>query len=160
MKVIRALILALMIAALAACASPGSIVPNTTTAAELVQKLGRPGDKRANPQGGEFWDYVYGPEGFTTWRFAVDTSGMVRSAEQILTLERLHKVVPGETDEAGVLNLLGRPRSIIRFRHEVVWEWRVNLSPVRGVYIVRFDFNGRALGVGVMEDASTDSDRF
>jgi outer membrane protein assembly factor BamE (lipoprotein component of BamABCDE complex) len=160
MKAIYALFLGLMIAVLAGCALPGSIVPNTTTAGELVQKLGRPSDKRPNPQGGEFWDYVYGPEGFTTWRYAVDTSGMVRSAEQLLTLERLYKVVPGETNEAEVLELLGKPRMINRYRHEVVWEWRVNLSPVRGVYIVRFGFDGRARSVGVVEDASADSDRF
>jgi hypothetical protein len=156
MKAIYALLLGLMIAVLAGCASPGSIVPNTTTADELVQKLGKPSDKRPHPQGGEFWDYVYGPEGYTTWRYAVDKGGMVRSAEQLLTLDRLYKVVPGETNEAGVLELLGRPRMITRYRHEVVWEWRVHLSPVKGVYIVRFDFNGRALGVGVMEDVYMD----
>ena len=156
MKAIYTLFLGLMVAVLAGCASPGSIVPNTTTADELVQKLGRPGDKRANPRGGEFWDYVYGPEGYTTWRYAVDKGGMVRSAEQLLTLERLYKVVPGETNEAGVLELLGKPRMVIRYRHEVVWEWRVNLSPMRGVYIVRFGFDGRAHGVGVLEDMPAD----
>ena len=159
MKAIYALFLGLMIAVLAGCAMPGSIVPNTTTD-ELAKKLGGPSDKRANPQGGEFWDYVYGPEGFTTWRYAVDTGGMVRSAEQLLTLERLYKVAPGETTEAGVLELLGRPRMITRYRHEVVWEWRVNLSPVRGIYIVRFGFDGRARSAGVMEDVpANDGDR-
>lgn len=156
MKAIHALFLGLMIVVLAGCATPGSIVPNTTTAGELAQKLGQPGDKRANPQGGEFWDYVYGPEGYTTWRFAVDKGGMVRSAEQLLTLERLYKVVPGETTEAGVLDLLGRPRLITRYGHEVAWEWRVNLSPMRGVYVVRFGFDGRAHGVNVLEDMPVD----
>ncbi len=160
MKTIYALLLGLVITALVGCAFPGSIVPNTTTADELTKKLGRPSDKRANPQGGEFWDYVYGPEGFTTWRYAVDTGGMVRSAEQLLTLEQLRKVVAGKTNEAGVLALLGKPSLITRLRNEVVWEWRVNLSPMKGVYFVRFGFDGRALGVGIMEDMSTDSDRF
>jgi hypothetical protein len=159
MQAIHALFLGLMIAVLAGCASPGSIVPNTTTAGELAQKLGRPSDKRANPQGGELWDYVYGPEGVTTWRYAIDTGGMVRSAEQLLTLEQLYKVVPGETNEAGVLELLGKPRLVTRYRQEVVWEWRVDLSPVRGFYIVRFGFDGRARGVGVVEDWPADGDR-
>jgi len=160
MKRIGLLALWFIIGTLAGCASPGSIVPNTTTTAELVQKLGRPSDKRADPRGGEYWDYVYGPEGYTTWRFAVDNGGMVRNAEQLITLERLHKVVPGETDEAGVLELLGRPRMITRYKHEVVWEWRVNLSPMRGVYIVRFGFDGKAQGVGVLEDMPVDGDKF
>ena len=160
MKAIHALFLGLMIAVLGGCAFPGSIVPNTTTASELTQKLGRPSDKRANPQGGEFWDYVYGPEGFTTWRFGVDTGGMVRSTQQLLTLEQLRKVVAGETTEVGVLEVLGRPGMITRLRNEVVWEWRVLLSPKKGVYFVRFGFDGLALGTGVAEDMSTDSDRF
>jgi outer membrane protein assembly factor BamE (lipoprotein component of BamABCDE complex) len=159
MKAIYALFLGLMITVFVGCAMPGSIVPNTTTADELTKKLGRPSDKRANPQGGETWDYVYGPEGYTTWRYAVDNGGMVRSAEQLLTLERLYKVAPGTT-EAGVLELLGKPRLITRYRHEVVWEWRVYLSPMKGLYIVRFDFDGRARSAGVMEDMpADDSDR-
>ncbi len=158
MKQIHRLALLFIIGMLAGCASPGSIVPNTTTT-ELVQKLGSPSDKRADPRGGEFWDYVYGPEGFTTWRFAVD-KGVVRSAEQLLTLERLYKVVPGETNEAGVLDLLGKPRMITRYRHEIVWEWRVNLSPMKGLYLVRFGFDGRAHGVGILEDMPlSDGDR-
>lgn len=159
MKRIVRLALMLMIGVLTGCVSPGSIVPNTTTADELVKKLGGPRDKRTNPQGGEFWDYVYGPEGFTTWRFAVDKGGMVRGAEQLVTRERLYKVVPRETSEAEVLMLLGRPAMITRYRHEVVWEWRADLSPMRGYYIVRFGFDGRANGVGVVEDMSDDGER-
>jgi outer membrane protein assembly factor BamE (lipoprotein component of BamABCDE complex) len=158
MKQIYRLACLFIVCVLAGCASPGAILPNTTTT-ELVQKLGTPTDKRTDPRGGEFWDYVYGPEGYTTWRFAVDKGGIVRSSEQLLTLERLYKVVPGETNEAGVLELLGRPRMIVRYSHEVVWEWRVNLSPVKGVYLVRFGFDGRAHGVGVLEDMPLDGDK-
>ena len=55
--------------------------------------------------------------------------------------------------------LLGRPAMITRYRHEVVWEWRADLSPMRGYYIVRFGFDGRANGVGVVEDMSDDGER-
>lgn len=158
MKQIYHLTLVLIIGALAGCASPGSIAPGTTTS-ELVKQLGSPNDKRTDPRGGEFWDYTSGPEGFTTWRFAVD-KGMVRSAEQLLTLERLYRVIPGETNEAGVLELLGKPRMITRYSHEVVWDWRVNLSPMKGFYLVRFGFDGRVHGVGTLEDPPLDGDKF
>ena len=156
MKRIVHLALILLIGVLAGCASPGSIVPNTTTADELSKRLGTPTDKRSNPNGGEFWDYAYGPEGTTTWRFGIDGSRMVRSVEQLLTEERLHKVVPGVTNEAGVLDLLGRPRLVTRYGHETAWEWRADLSPNKGVYIVRFGLDGKALGVGVLLDTQLD----
>lgn len=152
----RSFWMVLAISVLAGCANPGSILPNTS-ADELIQKLGKPTDTRRNAQGGESWDYVYGPEGFTTWRYVVDTNRTVRSIEQLVTHERLYKVVPGETNEAGVLELLGRPALISRFSHEVAWEWRADLSPSKGHFIVRFGHDGIARGVGVLTDLQVDS---
>jgi hypothetical protein len=159
MKRIFCIFLALLVSILAGCASPGSIVPNTTTADELVGKLGKPTDIRGNPQGGEFWDYVYGPEGITTWRYGIDGKRMVRSADQIITQERLYKVMPGVTNEAGVLELLGRPRMVTRYAHESAWEWRVGLTGEMGIYFVRFGHDGVALGVGIQKDIYIDGDR-
>jgi len=148
----------LVIAALAGCAMPSAIKPGATTADELVQRLGKPTATRAHPQGGESWDYVYGPEGVETWRFDVDGSRMVRSATQLLTHERLYRVVPGVTTEAEVLELLGKPREIVRFRDETAWEWRVRLAPSYGIFVVRFGPNGLATGVNVLVDPASDSD--
>ena len=147
----------LIIGALAGCASPGSVVPNATTADELLKKLGKPTDTRPDPQGGEFWEYAYGPQGTQTWLFGIDRSRMVRSATQLLTQERLHRVVPGVTTEAQVRELLGKPRRITRFREETAWEWRVDLNPTKGLYVVRFDPNGLATGINVLMDISADS---
>lgn len=153
------ILVVLMVGMLAGCALPGSIVPNTTTADELVRKLGKPTDTRPNPQGGEIWDYVYGPEGVATWRYAIDANRTVRSVEQLLTYERLYKVQAGVTTEAGVIDLLGRPRMISRYSHEIVWEWRVNLQPNMGIFIVRFGHDGVARGTGVLIDMQLDGDR-
>ena len=142
-------------AMLAGCAAPGSVALNTSADA-LVQKLGKPTETRRNAQGGESWDYVYGPEGFETWRFGVDGGRTVRSAEQLLTYERLYKIVPGVTTEAGVTELLGKPRLVTRYSHEFAWEWRVNLLPNLGIFMVRFNPAGVALGVGVMTDLILD----
>jgi hypothetical protein len=159
MKPIFCITLALLISVLAGCAMHGSIVPNTTTADELLKRLGKPSDMRPNPQGGEVWDYATGPEGYTTWRYAIDNKRMVRGADQLLTYERLHKVVAGVTTEAGVIELLGRPRLITRYSHESAWEWRVNMQPDRGIFFVRFGHDGIARGVGVLADISIDGDK-
>ena len=158
MKRIFCIALALLIVVLAGCAAPGSIVPNTSTADEVIKKLGKPSDTRRNPQGGEFWDYVYGPEGVTTWRYAIDSNRMVRSADQLITHERLYKVVPGVTTEAGVIELLGRPRLVTRYSHETAWEWRVRLTTDMGIFVVRFSPDGLASGVGVYTDVHIDGD--
>lgn len=159
MKQLLGILIVLLATALAGCASPGSIVPGSASVADLTSKLGKPADKRSNPQGGEIWDYTYGPEGTATWRYTIDAGGVVRSAEQLLTLERLYKVVPGETTEAGVIELLGKPRMVSRYRHETVWDWRAQLVVNRGYFIVRFGSDGRALGTGVLEDMAIDGDR-
>ena len=92
----------LFLGILTSCATPSAIVPNTTTADELLKKLGSPTDKRANPAGGEFWEYATGPEGTQTWLFWIDSGRMVRSSTQLLTEERLRQIVPGKTTEAEV----------------------------------------------------------
>ncbi|RPI48168.1 MAG: hypothetical protein EHM59_01860 [Betaproteobacteria bacterium] len=157
MNLISSLIPAfLIIAMLAGCAMPSAIKPGVTTADELVQRLGQPTETRANPQGGESWDYVYGPEGVETWRFDVDSSRMVRSSTQLLTEERLKLIVPGKTTDADALALLGKPREITRYREEIAWEWRVQLGHEYGIYVVRFSPDGRALGYNVLRDAKSD----
>lgn len=149
----------LVIGALAGCAMPSAIVPNTTTADELLKELGQPTDKRANPQGGELWEYAYGPEGTETWLFGVDNSRMVRSSTQLLTEERLRQVVPGKTTETEVRALLGKPREITRYREETAWEWRARIGPDYGIYVVRFGFDGRATGINILRDMKIDGDR-
>lgn len=147
----------LLLGVLAGCALPDRIVPNTTSADVLVSKLGKPSTTRANPSGGEIWDYVYGPSGFETWRFTIDGGRMVRSKEQLLTYERLYKVVPGTTTEAQVLDLLGKPSAIMKLSMGPSWEWRINMRPNLGHFIVNFDRNGIASSIGVMMDMTHDS---
>ncbi len=152
----RLIISLLLVGLLAACAMPAAIKPGTTTD-ELLQRLGKPTATRANPQGGEYWEYAYGPEGTETWLFGIDRGRMVRTSTQLLTTERLQRVVPGVTTEAQVLELLGTPRKITRFREEIAWEWRVDLAPNLGLFVVRFNPAGIATGFNVLVDISKDS---
>lgn len=147
-----------LVGVLAGCAIPSAIKPGAT-ADELTQKLGKPTEVRPGPDGGESWDYAYGPEGIHTWRFDLDRSRTVRAATQLLTEERLFRVVPGVTTEADVIELLGKPRDIVKFREEVAWEWRVAIGPEYGIYVVRFGPDGKATGYNVLKDFKYDSDR-
>lgn len=153
MKLPKALFAALAMSALAGgCAFPERIQPGSTTAAELVTRLGQPTEKRQGAAGSESWDYVYGPEGVQSWRFGIDGKGMVVSATRLLTEERLGRIVPGISSEADVLDLLGKPRDIIRYRAETAWEWRVKINPQYGIYVVRFGSDGKATGYNILQD--------
>jgi len=140
---------------LAGCAMPERIIPNRTSADELLQKLGQPTAKRQSA-GGEVWDYVYGPEGIQTWRYNVNAQRVVTSATPLLTEERLRRLVPGESTEADVLEMLGKPRDTGRVGGEMTWEWRVDLQPRLRVYVVRFADNGRVSGINVLPDLLID----
>lgn len=147
----------LVLLALAGCAVPSHVALNTP-ADNLMKSLGKPTETRANPSGGEFWDYAYGPQGTETWRYGIDGGRVVRSKEQLLTDERLHKVIPGTTTEAQVRDLLGKPSQIMNLRVGPVWEWRVDLKPMLGYYFVSFDGKGVAASKGVMTDPVFDGD--
>lgn len=141
---------------LTGCAMPERIVPQQTSAQELQLRLGPPASKRAATGGGEAWDYVYGPEGIQTWRFTLDSRGMVVAATPLLTVERLNRLVPGESTEQDVLEMLGKPRDSGRVGGEMTWEWRVHMQPQLGVFVVRFGDNGRVSGYNILPDVLID----
>lgn len=158
MQPIFRLIVIMLIGLFAGCAVPSAIKPGAS-ADELLQKLGKPTEVRPGPQGGESWDYVYGPEGLQSWRFDIDRSRKVSSVTQLLTEERLRRVTAGVTTQEQVKTLLGKPREIVQYREEIVWEWRVAIGPEYGVYVVRFGPNGLATGYNVLRDFKYDGDR-
>lgn len=138
------------------CAFPERIQPGSTTSTELVTRLGQPTEKRNAPGGSESWDYVYGPEGVQSWRFGIDSKGMVVSATPLLTEERLRRIIPGVSTQADVLELLGKPRDITRYATETTWEWRVRINPQYGTYVVRFGADGKATGYNILMDMIID----
>jgi len=152
------LFVTLLVTVLAGCALPSAIKPGAT-ADELTQKLGKPTEVRPGPAGGESWDYAYGPEGVQTWRFDLDRGRTVQTATQLLTTERLQRVVTGSTTQEEVRILLGKPREIALLGAETVWEWRVAMGPEYGVYVVRFGSDGKALGYNVLKDFKYDNDK-
>lgn len=148
----------LLIGALAGCATPSAIRVGAS-ADEVQQRLGKPTEILKNAQDGELWDYVYGPEGVESWRFDIDRNRKVAGATQLLTEERLFRVVPGTSTADDVKLLLGKPREIVKLRDEIVWEWRTKIGPEYGIYVVRFGPDGRATGYNVLLDFMTDGDR-
>mgnify|MGYP003705469265 CR=1 FL=1 len=159
MKRIRLLVLLCGMLALTACALPSRIPLNTTSADELQRRMGKPTEILPNPAGGEYWYYIYGPAGFETWRFGIDGTRVVRSSDQLIAYEHLHKVKVGVSTEKDVRMLLGKPATIMQLRSGPSWEWRANLQSATGYFVVTFDRNGVASSTAVIPDFFADGDR-
>ena len=105
------------------CATYGGYAPGVSTMSDVRLKSGRPTDVRFSP-GEEIWEYATGPEGVETYVIAFDSNGVVRSAEQVLTLDNIKRLVPGKTTREETRDLLGRPGDVLRMNGKEVWEWR------------------------------------
>ena len=105
------------------CASYGGYTPGVSTMSDVRLRSGRPTDVRFSP-GGEVWEYATGPEGVDTYVIAFDRNGIVRKAEQVLTLENIHRLIPGKTTREETRDLLGRPGDVLRMNGKEIWEWR------------------------------------
>jgi len=134
--------LGLALAALAAGCAQFSVPSTTpgTSAADVRARLGAPSDQRAIG-GVKVWDYVQGPQGFTTWRVSFDGSDRVAKVEQILTESRIFSVNAGKHMREDVSGLLGRPLSVMKFGADAseVWTYRFMDVTDRKLGDIHFD---------------------
>lgn len=105
------------------CVSYGRYTPGVSTMSDVRLRSGRPTDVRF-ASGEELWEYATGPEGVETYVIAFDRAGVVRSVEQVLTLENMRRVIPGKTTREETRELLGRPGDVTMMNGKEVWEWR------------------------------------
>ncbi len=106
---------ALAVLAAAGCAQlNASSTPPGMAANDVRSRLGAPTDMRT-VGAVKVWDYVNGPQGFTTWRMTFDNADRVAKVEQILSAQRIHSLKPDQDSRDDVSNLLGRPAETSRF---------------------------------------------
>ena len=105
------------------CASYGGYTPGVSTMSDVRLKSGRPTDVRF-ASGEEIWEYATGPQGVETYVIVFDRNGVVRSSEQVLTLDNIRRLVPGTTRREETRELLGRPGDVSMMNGKEVWEWR------------------------------------
>ncbi len=118
-------------------------VPTTatgTSATDVKARLGTPSDERSIG-GAKAWDYVQGPQGFTTWRVSFDGSDRVAKVEQILTEGRIASLGSGKLTRADVSNLVGRPAEVTKYSggQTEIWTYRFMDVTERKLGDVYFD---------------------
>lgn len=137
---------------LAACANPGSFVPQQSTITDVRARMGSPTDIRFDQNGEELWEYATGSRGRETYLFRFGKDGKVKAVTQLLTEEQLGKIVPNQTTKAGVRDLLGRPSDEAFLRDGTSWSWRARIGDRDGRFVVRFRPDGIAADKAMVYD--------
>jgi hypothetical protein len=118
---------AALIAAVSACASYSgrNLVPGKSTAAEVEATMGKPAELVSLVGGDVLWQYPRGPAGRQTYAVRLGPDNVVREVSQVLTMQNLAQLVPGESTPEDAKRVLGPPFRIVpmtRLRRDV-WEY-------------------------------------
>jgi outer membrane protein assembly factor BamE (lipoprotein component of BamABCDE complex) len=126
---------------LVGCGTAGGLGAQQSTRDDVRASLGQPAEVRKDANGDELWEYARGPEGFHTHLVRIGADGKVKDVSQLVTEERLMRVVPGQTTKQGVRDLLGRPSNQMMTRVGETWSWRYQLNGQAGFLVVVFGPN-------------------
>jgi len=108
---------------LSACASLGgpALAPGATEA-EVLARLGRP-TSIYQDGADRLLEYRHGPMGQTTDMARIGPDGRLASVEQVLTMEKFARIVPGQTRQEQVLRTVGAPSEIRFYRNVGMDGW-------------------------------------
>ena len=117
-------VVALLLAGCASYAGRG-LVPGQSTARDVEALMGAPDDRRTDANGDTVLYYPRGPEGVHTYAARISPGGVLKSIEQLLTVENLKMLVPGVTTADQVREHFGPPRRFSRLERQQrdVWEY-------------------------------------
>jgi len=133
---------AVLLLALAGCASDPARLPTGLTRAQALERLGPPTATYPLPDG-ERLQYSREPAGQQVFNVDIDASGQVRSVEQVLDEDLFAQTIQVDRwREADVLREFGPPAEISRVHsfNGVVWTWRlrqVTLDRLLHIFIDR-----------------------
>lgn len=128
---------------LGGCATGHSLVPGLSTEADVRARMGAPTATRAEANGDRVWEYARGPAGFHTYMVRMGPDGKFEELTQVLTEERLARIVPGQTTQSEVRQLLGTPGFEDQYGVGLTWSWRYKRGDVHpGHLVVTFNPDG------------------
>ena len=112
-----------LVLVLSACAGlTGPPLAPGQSEAEVLARLGPP--TNVYPAGGDrLLEYRRGPMGQTTNMARIGPDGRLQSFEQVLTMEKFAQVIPGQTRQEQVLQLVGAPSEVLYYRHVRMNGW-------------------------------------
>jgi len=115
---------------LSACAgySGSNLKPGVSTLPEVIASMGEPAMRWHDDDGREQLAYPRGPAGTQTFMAFIGSDGRLERIEGVLDMAHVARIVPGKSDQAAVLRVLGPPQphwtAYFERRNELAWEWR------------------------------------
>ncbi|MBC7729204.1 MAG: outer membrane protein assembly factor BamE [Microbacteriaceae bacterium] len=148
------------LALLVGCAGPQVLkVGPGQTEAEMLAVMGSPSGRYPLPDGGQRVEYAKGPMGRVTFMFDLDSSGRIKTAEQVLTPQNFAKVRP-DMNRDEVQLILGRPGARQReYMDKETWSWRYETFDCLWAQVT-FNAANRVMGgVAYLPDPRCDASR-
>lgn len=143
----RVLLTMLMLASLAACATPQSLKPGTTLD-EARSALGRPTGTYPLAGGGTRLQYSNQPFDQSVWNADFDTHGRLVRAQQVMTDAAFSQVRSGKDTREDVLRGFGLPAQTFDYKlvNETAWMYRYyTFGNFKAAMFVYFDPKGVVL---------------
>lgn len=143
----RVLLTMLMLASLAACATPQSLKPGTTLD-EARSALGRPTGTYPLAGGGTRLQYSNQPFDQSVWNADFDTQGRLVRAQQVMTDAAFSQVRSGKDTREDVLRGFGLPAQTFDYKlvNETAWMYRYyTFGNFKAAMFVYFDPKGVVL---------------
>jgi hypothetical protein len=115
------------------------------TRSEVVARFGAPSAESMSGAT-DVMIYSTAPMGDRAFAAFLDASGTVTGVEQVLTLARFGKIVPGVWNEESVLDNFGLPADRRHIRDNLVWDYRYReLDVYHSLFTITFDESGLVL---------------
>lgn len=115
---------------LSACAgySGSNLKPGVSTLPEVIASMGEPAMRWLDDDGRQQLAYPRGPAGTQTFMAFIGSDGRLERIEGVLDMAHVARIIPGKSDQAAVLRVLGPPQphwtAYFERRDELAWEWR------------------------------------
>jgi len=102
-----------------------SLVPGSSTEADVERTMGAPAEKIAMASGERVWFYPHAPMGRETHAVRIGPDGKLRAVEQRLLEANFAKIWSGKTTTREVRELLGPPNRVYRMARQQreAWEY-------------------------------------
>ncbi len=131
------------------------LVPGQSTARDVEAQMGVPADRRTDANGDTVLYYPRGPLGLHTYAARIAPGGVLKSIEQLLTVENLKKLSPGVTTADQVREHFGPPRMVSRLERQQrdVWEYYMyGWEPEPHFLYVQLSYDGIVREVLLLKD--------
>ena len=131
------------------------LVPGQSTARDVEALMGVPADRRTDANGDTVLYFPRGPLGLHTYAARIAPGGVLKSIEQLLTVENLTKLSPGVTTADQVREHFGPPRMVSRMERQQrdIWEYYMYGSePEPHFLYVQLSYDGIVREVLLLKD--------